>query len=134
MSVIPSPGGGLQAPPAMPDSATRTISGLVVRLLRQRTARGAAQVRTEISSDLVTVTLRNALTTAEKTLAARGHGSTVTHTRRFLYEGVCAEASEAVEQLTGSSVTAYLSDQVCEPDLGVLVFILQAREEIPATA
>ena len=107
---------------------------MVVQLLRQRTARGADRARTAISSDLVTVTLRNALTKAERTLAARGHGATVTHTRRFLYEGVCAEASEAIESITGRSVAAYLSDQVCDPDLGVLVFVLEAREEIPAAA
>jgi uncharacterized protein YbcI len=52
------------------------------------------------------VTLADCLTTAERHVAAPGHGKLVAHTREVLHQGMEAEATAIVEELTHSSVTA----------------------------
>ena len=98
------------------------ISTEVVRLLRRHTGRGPTKAKTFISSDLVVVTLADCLTTAETEVVAAGHAQLVTRARNVLYDGIRAEATAIVEELTDSRVTAYLTAQHDDPDLAILVF------------
>lgn len=100
------------------------ISTRVVGLLRKHTGRGPTKAKAIISSDLVVVTLADCLTTAEKRVAAAGHGELVVHTRAMLHDGMRAEATAIVEELTDRQVSAYLTAQHHEPDLAILVFYL----------
>ena len=102
------------------------ISTRVVGILRRQTGTGSTNAKTIISSDLVLVTLSDCLTTAETELVAAGHAELVTRARRVLYEGIRAEATAIVEELTDSQVTAYLTSQHDDPDLAILVFYLAA--------
>lgn len=102
------------------------ISRRVVGLLRRHTGRGPTKAKALISSDLVVVTLADCLTTAERRVAAVGHGELVVHTRGVLHDGMRAEATAIVEELTHRQVTAYLTAQHHEPDLAILVFYLAA--------
>lgn len=102
------------------------ITTEVVGLLRRHSGRGPTKARTIISSDLVVVTLSDCLTKAETEVAAAGHAQVVTRARSVLYDGIRAEATAIVEELTDSRVTAYLTAQHDEPELAILVFYLAA--------
>jgi uncharacterized protein YbcI len=107
-----------------PGESAGEISTRLVDLLRKHTGRGPTKAKTIISSELVVVTLFDCLTRAETEVLAAGHAQHVTRTRRLLYDGIRAEATTIVEQLTGSRVAAYLTAQHAQPDLGILVFYL----------
>lgn len=98
------------------------ISTRMVGLLRRHTGRGPTKAKTIISSDLVLVTISDCLTTADTKVAAAGHGGLVARTRSVLYDGIRAEATAIVEELTDTQVTAYLTAQHDEPDLAIFVF------------
>ena len=108
-----------------PDGDTaRALSSRIVALLREQTGRGPTAAKAIISSDLVVITLADCLTTAERHVAAAGHGELVTRTRETLHQGMEAEATAIVEELTHRSVSAYLTAQHHDPDLAILVFYL----------
>ena len=104
----------------------RAISTRIVALLREHTGRGPTKAKAIISPDLVVVTLADCLTTAERHVAAAGHSDLITHTREALHQGMEAEATAIVEELTHRSVSAYLTAQHHDPDLAILVFYLAA--------
>jgi uncharacterized protein YbcI len=104
--------------------AAGAISTGVVGLLREHTGRGPTKAKTIISSDLVVITLADCLTTAERQLAAAGHGDLVADTRSVLHEGMRAAATDIVEEHTNRQVNAYLTAQHQDPDLAILVFYL----------
>ena len=100
------------------DAVSRALVGVV----RKHTGRGPTKVRTDISSDLAIVTLEDSLTPAEQTLVSEGRRALVTQFRTALHDGMRAEAVEAVEEITGRQVTAYLTAQEYDRDLGVIAF------------
>jgi uncharacterized protein YbcI len=102
------------------------ISTRVVGLLRKHTGRGPSKAKAIVSGDLVLVTLADCLTTAETEVAAAGHGELVARARSVLYDGIRAEATAIVEELTRRQVTAYLTAQYHEPELAILVFYFAA--------
>ena len=103
------------------------ISTRLVGLLRRHTGRGPTKAKAIISGDLALVTLADCLTTAEIEVAAAGHGELVARARSVLYDGVRAEATAIVEELTHRQVTAYLTAQHQDPELAILVFYLAPR-------
>ena len=108
-----------------PDGDTaRAIATRIVGLLREHTGRGPTKAKAIISPDLVVITLADCLTTAERHVAAAGYGELIAETRQALHQGMEAEATAIVEELTHSSVTAYLTAQHHDPDLAILVFYL----------
>ena len=104
----------------------RAISTQIVALVREHTGRAPTKAKAIISPDLVVVSLADCLTTAERHVAAAGHSELITHTREALHQGMEAEATAIVEELTHKSVTAYLTAQHHDPDLAILVFYLAA--------
>ena len=111
--------------PVVPASA---ISNGIVRLFRERAGRGPTKAKTLITSELVVVTLRDCLTTAERTLLECGAFDVVKQTRDALHDAVEADARTAVEAATGRRVVAYMASQHDDPEIGVLVFIFGPAE------
>src|ERR1700710_708370 len=103
---------------------TAAISNAVVGLLRDFTGRGPTQARTTIGSDTIVVTLRDSLTKAERTLAQRGQELQVLAMRRAFQNTMRDDMIAAVEQLTGRSVEAFLSDNLHQPDVAVEIFLM----------
>src|SRR5512132_1226393 len=66
----------------------RAIATRIVALLREHTGRGPTKAKAIISPDLVVITLADCLTTAERHVAAAGHGELVAHTRQTLHQGM----------------------------------------------
>jgi uncharacterized protein YbcI len=70
------------------------------------------------------VTLRDSLTKAERTLAQRGQELQVLAMRRAFQNTMRDDMIAAVEQLTGRSVEAFLSDNLHQPDVAVEIFLM----------
>jgi len=108
---------------------TAAISNAVVGLLREFTGRGPTQARTTIGPDTIVVTLRDSLTKAERTLAARGQAIEVLAMRRAFQDTMRDDLVAAVERLTDRKVEAFLSDNLSDPDVAVEVFLLAPRDD-----
>ena len=70
------------------------------------------------------MTLRDSLTKAERTLAARGQALEVLAMRRAFQDTMREDLIAAVERLTHRKVEAFLSDNLYEPDVAVEIFLL----------
>lgn len=105
-------------------SLSAAISNAVVGLLHDYTGRGPTKVRTTIAPDAIVVTLRDSLTKAERTLAARGQSAEVLSMRRAFQDTMRLDLITAVEALTGRTVEAFLSDNLHDPDVAVEIFLL----------
>jgi uncharacterized protein YbcI len=105
-------------------SLSAAISNAVVGLLHDYTGRGPTHARTTIGPDTIVVTLRDSLTKAERTLAARGQALEVLAMRRAFQDTMRDELVAAVETLSGRTVEAFLSDNLHNPDVAVEIFLL----------
>ena len=109
-------------------SLSAAISNAVVRLLHDYTGRGPTHARTTIGPDTIVVTLRDSLTKAERTLAARGQALEVLAMRRAFQNTMREDMIAAIESLTGRKVEAFLSDNLHDPDVAVEIFLMDVTE------
>jgi len=109
-------------------SLSAAISNAVVGLLHDYTGRGPTHARTTIGPDTIVVTLRDCLTKAERTLAERGQAVEVLAMRRAFQNTMRSELIAAVENLTGRTVEAFLSDNLHEPDVAVEIFLMSRAQ------
>jgi uncharacterized protein YbcI len=109
------------------------ISTAVVHALGQHTGRGPTKARTYINRDAITVVLQDTLTKAERRLVSDGNAPTVLQTRAIFQEMMRGELVASVEGLTGRTVTAFMSANHIDPDMGVETFILEPQPD-PADA
>jgi uncharacterized protein YbcI len=100
------------------------ISNKVVHVLADYTGRGPTQARTSIREDLVVVMLQDTLTKGERALVRNGRAEKVIDLRGEFQAAMRAELVTAVEELTGRSVTAFMSANHIEPDLAAEIFVL----------
>jgi uncharacterized protein YbcI len=113
-----------QAASASVGSLSAAISNAVVGLLRDYTGRGPTHARTTIGPDTIVVTLRDSLTRAERTLARNGQEIEVLAMRRAFQNTMRDDLVAVVEQLTGRTVEAFLSDNLHDPDVAVEIFLM----------
>jgi uncharacterized protein YbcI len=97
------------------------ISNAVVRLLREYTGRGPTKSRTTIRDNVVLVILEQTLTNGEQSLVNKGRVNKVIEIR---HEAMREESMAKISELTGRSVTAMLSANHVNPDLGAEIFVL----------
>jgi uncharacterized protein YbcI len=102
-----------------------SVSNAVVHLMREYTGRGPTKARTHFSEDLVTVVLRDSLTKGEQSLVRDGLADLVLSTRKAYQGTMRTELVGAIEQITGRTVDAFLSDNHIEPDVAVETFVLE---------
>jgi uncharacterized protein YbcI len=100
------------------------ISNAVVRLLREYTGRGPTKSRTTIRDNVVLVMLEQTLTKGEESLVGKGRADKVIEIRHEFQEAMREESMAKVGELTGRSVTAMLSANHVDPDLGAEIFVL----------
>lgn len=99
------------------------ISNAVVRLFRDYLGRGPTKARTYITDNVITVLLEDTLTKSEKTLVDAGHVETVLLTRRTFQSTMREDLVDAVQDITGRDVVAFLSDNHVEPDIAAETFV-----------
>ena len=71
--------------------------------------------------------MQDVMTRAELTLAETGNADAVTHMRHLFQETMQTEFNDAVEQLTGRTVIAFISGNHVDPDMAAEVFVLDAE-------
>jgi uncharacterized protein YbcI len=100
------------------------IVNAVVSVHSRRLGRGPTGAHAFHRDDVVVVLMRDALTHAERNLAARGNEDAVKRVRKDCQDAMRDEIVGAVEDLTGRQVLAFLSDQNVTPDVSTEVFVL----------
>ena len=113
-----------------------SISNTIVRLLRAYTGRGPTKARTTIRDNVVLVMLDQTLTKGEQSLVAKGRADKVLEVRHEFQEAMRDESMAKVAELTGRRITAMLSANHVNPDLGAEIFVLDGSPEYddPRTA
>ena len=100
------------------------ISNAIVGVVHEYTGRGPTRARTSIRDDVVVVVLQETMLKAERSLVEDNKGELVAQMRRSFQQTMRSDMSEAVAQLTGREVIAFMSDSHLEPDYSVEVFVL----------
>jgi uncharacterized protein YbcI len=100
------------------------ISNAVVGLLREYTGRGPTKSRTTIRDNVVLVMLEQTLTKGEQSLVNKGRVDKVIEIRHEFQEAMREESMAKISELTGRNVTAMLSANHVNPDLGAEIFVL----------
>jgi uncharacterized protein YbcI len=104
------------------------ISNGVVRILAEYTGRGPTRARTIINGDWVFVTLEDALTKGERKLGEIGRADFVLESRKAFQNAMRSEITELVQQLTGRTVRAFMSDNHIDPDVGLEALMLDSGD------
>jgi uncharacterized protein YbcI len=100
------------------------IASRVVQLQSEYYGKGPTKARTYIVDDLVAVVLEETFTKAERTLVDRGEKDSIQQIRRRFQQQMADEFTAIVEQATGRSVRAFLSETNLEADISVEIFLL----------
>ena len=100
------------------------ISKEIVRLQAEYYGKGPTKAKTYVFDDLVVVVLEETFTRAEKTLVQRGEADAIQHIRRRFQQHMAEDFTSVVEQATGRSVRAFLSETNIEQDVSVETFLL----------
>jgi uncharacterized protein YbcI len=104
------------------------ISNAVVRLLAEYTGRGPTKARTYINDDYIAVVLQDTLTKGERSLVRDGKTELVLRTRKAYQQTMANDLIAVVEQLTGRTVHAFLSDNHADPDIAIESFLLTPQD------
>ena len=106
-------------------SVAAGISNAIVRLTREYTGRGPTKARTTISENLVVVLMADTLLKAERTLATKGEGAMVCALRQKFQQAMEDDLIATVEEHSGRKVSAFMSGNHIDPDMGVEIFVLE---------
>jgi uncharacterized protein YbcI len=107
----------------------RSISNAAVRLLSEYTGRGPTKARTYVNDDLISIVLKDTMTTGERSLSRRGKGELVLSIRRAYQDTMGPALIAAVELNSGRRVLAFLSANHLDPDIAVESFIMGAATD-----
>lgn len=110
-------------------SRAAAISTMVVRLLSEYTGRGPTRARTYISGDLVSCVLQDTLTKGERRLIEDGEERLVLDMRRQYQRAMRDDLVRGVEEITGRTVMAFLSDNHAHPDVAIESFLLAPEND-----
>jgi uncharacterized protein YbcI len=102
------------------------ISRSAVRVYGDYLGRGAARAQAFFRRRTVVVVLRDTMTPGERSLVEHGEPERAQQMRRLLHATMRADLVAAVEDLTGCSVAALLSDYDPASDLAAHLFALDA--------
>jgi uncharacterized protein YbcI len=101
------------------------ICNAVVRIQREYLGRGPTKSRASIRDDTIVVLMQDTLTKAERSLVADGRQEDVLRIRQSFQRTMRADIVAAVQELTGRTVIAFMSDTHIDPDLACEVIVLE---------
>jgi uncharacterized protein YbcI len=122
-----------QDTPTMPEQAapehrgmqTAELSNAMVRIYKEQFGRGPTKADSVFAGrDLVICTLENSLTSAEQRMVQLGEHQRVRDIRTFFQHASEPAFIEAVEQITGRNVRAFVSGTDTQHDVSSEVFYL----------
>ena len=105
-------------------SLLTAISNRIVGILREHYGRGPMRAKTYVLDDLIVCVLRDGFTAIEQTMIDTGNPERVVEMRHEFQQMMGMPFKEAIEELTGSRVTAFLSQAHVEPDITLEVFFV----------
>jgi len=106
-----------------------SISNAITRLHRDHYGRGATTTRTIIQRNYVVCFLEDIYTPVERTLIEAGRSEPVRKTRNIFQDAMGPKFREAVEEATGRTVIAFMSQVHFDPDMAAEVFVLEPQGE-----
>jgi uncharacterized protein YbcI len=106
-----------------------SISNAITRMHRDHYGRGATTVRTILQRNYVVCFLEDIYTPVERTLIEAGRLEAVRETRNIFQDAMSLRFREAVEDATGRTVIAFMSQVHFDPDMAAEVFVLEQQEE-----
>ena len=115
----------------MPDDVTQqarqatAIGNAITRLHREHYGRGATITRTVLQRNYAIAFLEDIYTPVERTLIDAGQEDAVKETRQVFQMAMRKRFSEAVEEITGRKVVAFMSQVHFAPDLAAEIFVLE---------
>jgi uncharacterized protein YbcI len=115
-----------QEQPAFGGAMMRSISNAAVRLLSDYTGRGPTKARTYLNDDLISIVLKDTMTTGERSLWREGKGDLVLSVRAAYQESMGPALIAAVELNSGREVLAFLSANHLDPDIAIESFVMGA--------
>jgi uncharacterized protein YbcI len=104
------------------------VGNAITRLHRDRYGRGATTTRTVMQRNHIVAFLEDIYTPAERTLIDAGSHETVKETRQAFQMAMRGPFTEAVEEITGRKVIAFMSQVHFDPDLAAEIFVLEPLE------
>jgi uncharacterized protein YbcI len=107
------------------ERVTVRISDAIARLFAVHTGHGATRAWTTLDENLIVCVLQNVLSKGELSLVSHGEHELVLSTRSAYQEMIGGEAVRAVEEISGRSVSAFMSANHLEPDLAAEIFVLE---------
>jgi uncharacterized protein YbcI len=111
----------------------QAVGNAITRLHRDRYGRGATTTRTIFQGNRIIVFLEDIYTLAERTLIDAGDWEQVKVTRQAFQVAMRLPFSDAVEEITGRKVVAFMSQVHRDPDMAAEVFVLSPDgEETPS--
>jgi uncharacterized protein YbcI len=116
----------------VPDSAhdqgplLAEVTNAVVQLHRRHFGKGPTRSKTYFAGDLVLCVMQDLFTIVERTLIAAGEGDRVRSARVAVYDAVGPELRDAVGRILGRRVVTSTSQVQLEPEMGMVVFVLDA--------
>jgi uncharacterized protein YbcI len=100
------------------------ITNRIVAFTREHYGRGPIKAKTYVLDNLIVCVLSNGFTPIERTMMEGGEPDRVLEMRRDFQRMMKERYSEMIEQLTGRSVLAFLSQAHVEPDLTIEMFLM----------
>ncbi len=106
------------------------ISTAIVGILREHYGRGPMKAKTYAFDDVITCVMRGTgFTPLEKTIMERGEPGGVLALRKDFQRIIGEHYRQAIEDLTGRKVVAFLSETSLEPDITVEIFFMDSPLE-----
>lgn len=101
------------------------ISTRIVAILREHYGRGPMRAKTYVLDDIVVVVMRGSgFTPLEQTIMESGRPDRVVAMREDFQQVMQHRYKQTIKELTGRSVTAFLSQAHIEPDITVEMFFM----------
>ena len=104
------------------------ISTALVGLYKEHFGKGPTRCRTYLEPDLVVVILGEGYTAAEQTLFEAGKWYEVRNARQIWQDSMQALFVNRIEELTGRTVSAFMSANRQDPDFAVELFVLEGEQ------
>ena len=103
------------------------ISRRIVQLYASRAGKGPTEAKTYwAGDDALLVLLGGGFTRGEQTLRSRGLSAEVDDYRRAMQEALEADMTQAVEEVVGRRVVAFMSATHHDPDFNAELFVLES--------
>ena len=100
------------------------ITNRIVGFMREHYGRGPIKAKTYVLDNLIVCVLSDGFTAIERTMMEGGEPDRVLEMRRDFQRMMKQRYSAMIQELTGRTVLAFLSQAHVEPDLTVEIFLM----------